>query len=170
MPQGCFKTSKKCLNNSSPEKCENEKMKTRRINCTQITNLKQWYNNHLFSEVCAGKRCTKVHAIEDLWGESEGDHFWLLAKATAGCWVDQIRLRTKSRGVVHSQIGCTDFKSSRESLNFSDFFLDFSDFSDFLDFFGIFLFFSDFLDFFRIFWIFSDFSDFFRIFLVEYED
>ena len=39
------------------------------------------------------------------------------------------------RGVVHSQIECTDFKSSKKSLDFSDFF-------------------SDFLDFWLIFWIF----------------
>ena len=42
------------------------------------------------------------------------------------------------RGVVHSQIGCTDFKSSEKFLDF------------FFYFFG----------FFRIFWIFSDFLDF----------
>ena len=51
------------------------------------------------------------------------------------------------RGVVHSQIECTDFKSSKKSLNLLDF----------LGFFGIF----------RIFWIFSGFSVFFRIFLSE---
>ena len=36
----------------------------------------------LFLEICDGKSCTKVHAIEDLWGESEDEHFWLLAIAT----------------------------------------------------------------------------------------
>ena len=51
------------------------------------------------------------------------------------------------REVVHSQIECTDFKSSKKSLNLLDF----------LGFFGIF----------RIFWIFSGFSVFFRIFLSE---
>ena len=45
------------------------------------------------------------------------------------------------RGVVHSQIGCTDFKSSKGI---------FSDFSEFLDFFG---FFSGF------FWVYEDFTN-----------
>ena len=54
------------------------------------------------------------------------------------------------RGVVHSQIGCTDFKSEK-TLDLLDFF---QIFSGFLDFFRIF----------QIFRIFSDFSDFFRFF------
>ena len=71
------------------------------------------------------------------------------------------------RGVVHSQIGCTDFKSSKKSLDFSDFFWIFrifSDFSDFLDFFRIFRIFWIFRIFFGFFGFFSDFLDFFRIF------
>ena len=47
------------------------------------------------------------------------------------------------RGVVLSQIGCTDFKSSKKSLDVLDFF----------KFFGFFLIFRIL----RIFWIFSDF-------------
>ena len=54
------------------------------------------------------------------------------------------------RGVVHSKIKCTDFKSSNFGLDWI--------FSDFLGFFGFFLFF------FGFFFIFSDFT---RIFLSE---
>ena len=94
---------------------------------------------------------------------------------TFNCVLFQQKSFGVPRGVVHSQIGCTDFKSSKKSLDFSDFFWIFrifSDFSDFLDFFRIF---RIFWIFFRIFWIFriffgffgffSDFLDFFRIFL-----
>ena len=67
-------------------------------------------------------------------------------------WYRQ-RLLKLNRGVVHSQIGCTDFKSSKKSLEFSDF----------LDFFGFFGFFSDFLDFFGLFGFFWEvYEDFFE--------
>ena len=78
------------------------------------------------------------------------------------------------RGVLHSQIGCTDFKSSKKSLDLLDFF----SFSDLFGFYLILLEFIDFagyfgfLNFFRIFRIFkffpdiSDFLDFFRIFRI----
>ena len=56
------------------------------------------------------------------------------------------------RGVVQSQIGCTDFKSSKNFVGFIGFF-----FSDFLDFFRIFIFF-------RIFRIFFEFFNFFEFF------
>ena len=59
-----------------------------------------------------------------------------------------------------SQIGWTDFKSSKKSSDFSDFFFDFSDFLGFLVFFG------DFSDFWWFFGDFSDFLDFFVIFCI----
>ena len=77
------------------------------------------------------------------------------------------------RGVVHSQIRCTDFKSSKNIwifLIFSDFFGFFFIFFYFFLFFRIFFIFSDFFYFFRIFLffrifsIFSIFSDFFEFF------
>ena len=66
-------------------------------------------------------------------------------------------------GVVHSQIRCADFKSSKKFLDLLDFFRFFRFFSDFFRFFR---FFSDFLNF-------GDFSKFFRIiseFFWVYED
>ena len=43
-------------------------------------------------------------------------------------------LKPNFRGVVHSQIGCTDFKSSKTNFRI---FSDFLDFSDFSGFFGV---------------------------------
>ena len=45
----------------------------------------------------------------------------------------QLSSAANNRGVVHSQRGCADFKSSKKSLDLLDFF---RIFSDFLDFFG----------------------------------
>ena len=56
-----------------------------------------------------------------------------------------------TRGIVYSQIGYTEFKSSKKFLVFSDS--------------NYFRFFSDFLDFSRIFWIFLGFFGFFSGFL-----
>ena len=62
-----------------------------------------------------------------------------------------------TRGVVHSQIGCTNFKYSKKSL-------DLLDFSDFYIFFGFFCFsnflsFSDFFYFFGFFWVYENFMN-----------
>ena len=54
--------------------------------------------------------------------------------------------------IVHSQIGCTDFKSSKRIF--------FRFFGFFLDFFGFFSgFFGFFFRFFRIFWVYEDFTN-----------
>ena len=80
------------------------------------------------------------------------------------------------RGVGHSQIRCTEFKSLKKFLGFNGFFQIFwvfrifSDFFNFFRFFGfywVFRYFSDFSNFFRFFeffWIFSEFFRFFQIF------
>ena len=68
----------------------------------------------------------------------------------------------RCRGVVHSQITCADFESSKKSLDLLDFFRFFR-FFGFFPIFQIFRFFRIFRIF-RFFRIFSDFSNFFGIF------
>ena len=74
-----------------------------------------------------------------------------------GAFFNNSTREPSTRGIVYSQIGYTEFKSSKKFLVFSD-----SNFFDFFRIFWIFLgffgFFSDFLGFSRIFWIFSDFG------------
>ena len=81
----------------------------------------------------------------------------------------------RNRGVVHSQIGCTHFKSSKKFLRLFEFFRIFWIFRIFRifwifsDFFGYLIFFGFFKKNFRIFWIFGifrDFLDFFGFFLL----
>ena len=67
------------------------------------------------------------------------------------------------RGLVHSQIRCTVFKSSKKSVVLLNFFR-FSGFFRILNCFRIFLIFSGFFGFFRIFLFFPDFFGFFGFF------